>query len=105
MTMAIEHKMSTAQEKRTADRYRGSRTPGSGAGWKVKGDVRSDLFLIENKTRVSPRAASYTVKFTDLRDLTKRAILEERVPLLQFDLGGHPYVIMREEDLLGMFHD
>lgn len=65
-----------------------------------KADVRAKQFLIENKLRMDPIAKSYTAKAIELRDLTKRARSEGRVPLLQFDLAGHNYVILREDDFL-----
>lgn len=96
------HKQSKAQEKRTADRYRGSVNPGSGSGWVRKADVRTEGLLIENKLKMNPNAKSYSVKFTDLRDLTKRARSEGRIPVLQFDIGGHNYVVLVEDDFLEM---
>lgn len=93
-------KMSIAQEKRTADKYRGSRNAMSGAGWLRKADVRTADFMIENKLRMDPDAKSYSVKAVEMRDLVKRAILEGRIALLQFDLGGHNYVVLREDDFL-----
>lgn len=90
---------SRRQEDRTAKTYRGSRNAGSGSGWIRKNDVRSHDFLIENKTTGNK---SYTIKSTDLRDLVQRAILEDRVPILQFDLGGRSYVILTEDDFLEM---
>jgi hypothetical protein len=89
---------SRKQEKRTADTYRGSRNLASGAGWLRKNDVRAEHFLIENK--LTTNARSYSIKFTDLRDLQQRAIMEDRMPLLQFDLGGKRYVILTEDDFL-----
>jgi hypothetical protein len=100
--VSLSKKMSTAQEKRTAKTYGGTVNAMSGAGLWRKADVRSDHFLIENKLRMDPDAKSYSVKAVDLRDLTKRARLEGRVPLLQFDLGGHRYVVLNEDDFLDM---
>lgn len=91
-------KASRKQEARSADIYRGSRQPGSGAGWIRKNDVRTAEFLIENK--LTNNAKSYTVKFTDLRDLAKVALQEDRVPVLQFDLGGKHFVILQEDDFI-----
>ncbi len=93
-------KASRKQEERTAKTYRGSRNAGSGSGWIRKNDVRSEKFLIENK--LTTNAKSYTVKYLDLRDLEKRAILDNRVPVLQFDLGGKQFVILTEDDFLEM---
>jgi hypothetical protein len=96
-------KASRKQEARSADTYKGSRNAGSGSGWMRKNDVRSQDFLIENK--LTNNAKSYTVKFTDLRDLTVKAVLEDRTPVLQFDLGGKRYVILNEDDFLEMISD
>jgi hypothetical protein len=92
--------MSVAQEKRTADKYRGSRNVMSGAGWVRKADVRTEDFMIENKLKMNPEAKSYSIKALELRDLMKRARLEGRIGLLQFDLAGHSYVTLREDDFL-----
>jgi hypothetical protein len=96
-------KASRKQEARTANTYRGSRNAGSGSGWMRKNDVRSHDFLFENK--LTQNAKSYSVKYTDLRDLTTRAIMEDRTPVLQFDIGGKRYVILNEDDFLEMISE
>lgn len=96
-------KASTKQEKRTAQKYGGSRQPRSGAGWIKKNDVRADNFLIENKLTMNSK--TYTVKFDDLRALAANALKEDRVPVLQFDLGGKSFVILQEDDFLEMCGD
>lgn len=96
-------KASRKQEKRSADVYRGSRNSGSGNGWMRKNDVRSEHFLIENKLTTSVK--SITLKEVDLRELRQRAILEDRVPVLQFDLSGRNYVVLVEDDFLSMVND
>lgn len=100
--MTPEQKKSQKQEKRTAERYKGSVNAMSGAGWMRKADVRTEQFMIENKTRMNPEAKSYSIKKEDLRVLTKRARLEGRIPLLQFDLGTHNYVVLVEDDFLDL---
>ena len=80
MSRTEVQKKSDAQEKRTAKAYNGSRTPMSGAGWKVKADVRTEHFMIENKTKMSPTAKSYSIKSADLRELTIAATLQGRIP-------------------------
>jgi hypothetical protein len=100
--MSDSKKASVKQERRTAEKYKGSVNAMSGAGWMRKADVRSEDFLIENKLKMDPNAKSYSVKAVDLRDLTKRARLEGRIPLLQFDLAGHRYVVLVEDDFLEM---
>lgn len=100
MSRTDVQKKSDAQEKRTAEKYNGSKNIMSGAGWKRKNDVTTDRFLIENKTRMDINAKSYSVKAIDLRDLAKNAVVASRIPLLQFDLGGHSYVVLLEDDFI-----
>jgi len=93
-------KASRKQEDRTANRYKGSRNAGSGSGWLRKNDVRSDNLLIENK--LTENTKSYSIKFKELDELRQRAILDDRLPVLQFDLGGRNFVILNEDDFLAM---
>jgi len=94
---------SRAQEKRTAQQYRGSRTPMSGATWHSKNDVRSEHLLIENKR--TDNTSSITIKAKDLEELDRNAAQEGRAAVLQFDLNGREYVILRSgfaRELFGM---
>lgn len=72
----------------------------SGAGWVRKADVRTEDFMIENKLKVKADAKSYSMRAEDLTVLMKRARLEGRVGVMQVDLAGHSYVILREDDFL-----
>lgn len=96
-------KKSKKQEKRSADRYKGSRNIGSGNLWMRKNDVRASEYLIENKLTVGTK--SITLKEVDLRELRERAILEDRMPVLQFDLNGRSYVVLVEDDFLGLINE
>lgn len=89
-------KKSRKQEERSAKIYKGSRNAGSGSGWLRKNDVRSHDFLIENKLTTNMK--SYTIKHIDLKELNERAILQDRIPVLQFDLAGRHYVVLTEDD-------
>lgn len=91
-------KTSRKQEERTAGKYKGSRNAGSGSGWLRKNDVRSHDFLIENK--FTDNKKSYSIKSVELIELRERAILEDRTPVLQFDLNGRNYVILTEDDFI-----
>jgi len=93
-------KTSRKQEKRTADTYKGSRNAGSGSFWLRKNDVRSTEFLFENKFTTNTK--SITLKEVDLRELTERAIIEDRMPVLQFDLANRRYVVLVEDDFIEM---
>jgi hypothetical protein len=89
-------KASKKQELRSAKAYNGSRNAGSGSGWMRKNDVRTHDMLIENKLTYNEK--SYSIKSKELQELTQRAVLEDRLPVLQFDLGGRNYVILNEAD-------
>ena len=86
-------KRSIAQEKRVARQYNGSRTPMSGATWHSKNDVRTDELLIENKR--TDNTAGIRLKSKDLEELDKHAAQEGRSAVLQFDLNGKEYVVIR----------
>lgn len=96
-------KRSKKQENKTAGRYKGSRNAGSGAGWMRKNDVRSHEFLIENK--FTDNQKQYLVKIKDLIELEQRAILEDRVPVLQFEVQGKGFVILNENDFISIFYE
>lgn len=97
------NKKSVKQEKRTADSYKGSRNARSGAGWLRKNDVRAESLLIENK--LTTGKTQITIKVKDLTELQERAILEDRLPVLQFDVAGKRYVVLTEDDFLEMIHE
>ena len=97
------NKKSVKQEKRTANSYKGSRNARSGAGWLRKNDVRAESLLIENK--LTTGKTQITIKVKDLTELQERAILEDRLPVLQFDVAGKRYVVLTEDDFLEMIHE
>jgi hypothetical protein len=95
-------KKSRKQEKRTADRYKGSRNAGSGAGWMRKNDVRTDKLLIENK--FTDNVKGYSVKVKDMNELRKQALMEDRIPVLQIEIGGVRFITMYEDDFMEYFN-
>jgi Ulp1 family protease len=97
------NKKSLKQEQRSAGAYKGSRNAGSGSGWLRKNDVRSETLLIENKLTIGTK--SITIKEVDLRELRERAIIEDRIPVLQFDLNNRHYVVLIEDDFLAMIEE
>lgn len=94
------NKKSKRQEQRSAKSYNGSRNAGSGSGWLRKNDVRTADILIENK--FTTNETQITLKHKDLAELIERAILEDRLPVLQFDLHNRRYVVLTEDDFLEM---
>ena len=95
------NRRSKKQEERTADKYYGSRNIMSGAGWVRKNDVRTIDLLVENKFTDKK---SYSIKSEEMVKLARTAILEDRVPVLQVDLGGRSYVVLLEDDFLEMLN-
>lgn len=93
---------SQKQEKRLAKTMNGSVNAMSGAGWVRKADVRTDEYMVEAKTKMSPDAKTTTIRHSDLRDLSRRAYKEGRLPLYIFEFGPHSYVTMPEADFLDM---
>lgn len=102
MAVSDIHKRSKKQEERTAKKYDGSRNVMSGAGWVRKNDVRTIDLLIENKFTDKK---SFSIKAEEMVKLTRTAVLEDRVPVLQIDLGGRSYVVLVEDDFLAMVAD
>jgi hypothetical protein len=94
------NKTSKKQEQRSAKSYKGSRNAGSGSGWLRKNDVRTADILIENKFTTNTK--QITIKHKDLSELVERAIMEDRLPVLQFDLNNRRYVVLTEDDFLEM---
>lgn len=91
---------SRAQERKIAQRYGGTLNAGSGNG-RRKGDVREDDFLIECKRTDGKRSIS--IKHDDLRAISKHAAMDNRTPVLQFELNGESFVILHEADFRGFF--
>jgi hypothetical protein len=96
-------KRSQAQERRIAKSYGGSLNSGSGNGTFRKNDVRSERFLHEAKR--TDNKASITIRRTDLRDLTRNALMEGRIPVLHFQIDKDEYVILTEADFQEMTGD
>lgn len=71
--MTEQKRASLAQEERVAKLFNGKRTPQSGGGKFVLGDVISEDFLVECKTSVTVKD-SYSVK----REILKKADEQRR---------------------------
>jgi hypothetical protein len=95
-------KRSIRQEKDLAKKLDGSRNAMSGAGWVRKADVRTDEFLIEAKTTDNK---GYRLTLTELRELRKQAIMDDRTPVFVVDIQGHRYVVLEEDDWMELIED
>jgi membrane-bound lytic murein transglycosylase len=100
--MAEIHKRSKKQEDRIAGAYKGSRNVMSGAGWAKKADVRTHKFLIEAKTTENK---SYSLKLSELREIRRQALMDDRIPLFLVEIQGHNYVVMEDDDFQEMMDD
>lgn len=82
---------SQSQERRLARTLGGKVTPRSGAGWKVKGDVRTDDALLEAKWTGNKQL---TIKADVLEKAVNEAAAELRRPVVVFTVGGQDYVVL-----------
>lgn len=92
---------SRKQEDRLAKVLVGKRNAGSGAFWSRKGDVRSDLYLVEAKWTSK---ASMSIKASDLEKIVNEAVLDGRIPVFAFQLMGVSYITLLEDDFLELSH-
>lgn len=88
---------SKLQERRAADQYGGSVSPGSGNGWIRKADVRTPNYLIECKTTTKE---SYSIKKETWETLNKQAIVDGRIPVMIVDINGKTLMIADPEDFM-----
>lgn len=92
-------KLSDKQEKDTAKAFGGKVQPGSGSGWLHRQDVKADGYLIEDKRTGNK---SISIKTSDWEQLRKEAILSDRVPIMEIELGGRKYAMLLRDDLLDL---
>jgi len=89
-------KKSIKQEKQVAKEVGGRRQPMSGAGYH-KGDVKSELRLIETKFTGKK---SYALKRRDLEKIFYESICEEsEIPCFWLKMGKTNYCILLKDDL------
>ena len=93
MTKPLKLRRSQAQEKRSAERFGGTRQPMSGAG-SAKNDVRTERYLIENKRTDNTR--QITIKLSDIDGLAKNAALASREPLMNIEISGRHFILCEE---------
>jgi hypothetical protein len=83
--------VSARHESVTASALGGEVQRGSGATERHKGDVKTPVLLVENKTRLPDAkdgAKSLTVKGTWLEKITREAVAIGRDPALAFEIPG-----------------
>ena len=96
-------KKSKKQEEKIAKDIGGRTTPASGALWFSKADVRNDKYLIEAKFTDSNR---YPLKYTTWDKIRREAINDGlRIPVMQIDIQGSQYALLRVDDLEALAQD
>lgn len=101
-------KKSQKQEKTVAKNLNGRVTPASGALWGAKGDVRTDIFLIECKTTDK---SSYSLKASIWNKICDEAVADGlRLPLMIISVAGNEFAVIEAallEDYpqLPFYHD
>lgn len=96
-------KKSKKQEEKIAKDIGGRTTPGSGALWAFKGDVRNDKYLIEAKFTDSNK---YQLKYTTWDKIKREAINDGlRIPVMQIGIRGLQYALLRVDDLEALAQD
>ena len=96
-------KRSKKQEEKIAKDIGGRTTPASGALWAFKGDVRNDKYLIEAKFTDSNK---YQLKYTTWDKIKHEAINDGlRIPVMQIDIQGSQYALLRVDDLEALAQD
>lgn len=95
-------KKSLKQEQRTAKDFLGRTTPASGALANAKGDVKTDIFLIENKYTDKDK---YKLDITTWKKIEQEAIREGlRIPMMQIDIQDLELVVLDINDMLVCTH-
>ena len=83
------------QEKSVAKRRGGSRSGGSGSGWRRRNDVREDTVLWEMK---GTGKKQITIKASDLEGVRANAMLQGRIPAMHIEIDGRRWVVISEDD-------
>lgn len=78
-------------EKDTAVRLKGRRQPGSGNTLFAKGDVKTEKFLISNK---STEKKQFSLRLSDWVEIENQALKEGREPLMVISIAGFKVVVM-----------
>lgn len=90
------------QEKKDAKDFDGKRTLRSGGIWFMPGDVKTEEYLIENKTTDNK---SYSLKALVWKKIHKEAIKEGRKPLMLIQIQDVELVVLDRNDFLEMINE
>ena len=87
------------KEKKDEKLFNGKRTRGSGNQWSSKGDIQSEIFLIEDKS-TDKHSFSVTAKLWE--KIWEEAIQDGRIPLLSIQLNkdNKNLIVVDQRDFL-----
>lgn len=87
------------KEKKDAKDFGAKVTPRSGGLWFAKGDSKSEIYLIENKTSKHNR---FSITKQVWQKIEKEALLSQRLPMLsiQFSDEDIELVVMDKNDFI-----
>jgi hypothetical protein len=92
--MDARQRASRRQEKNIARTLGGRTVAGSGSGWAVKNDVRSDTWSVECKTTTKK---SYSLTNDALLTAEKNALLDFRTMAFAIEMCGRTWVVLAYE--------
>lgn len=97
MSRTVVQRLADRHERKSATAFGGKLTPASGAGWVHKGDHQTADEVIEckatGKTQITIKAEWLTKVFREATARLKR-------PIVEFQLAGEHYVVLRRHDYL-----
>jgi hypothetical protein len=87
------------KEQKDANSFRGRRTPRSGGLWFAKADVKSDTYLIENKTSAKE---SFSITSKLWEKINREALINSKIPLMSLEFGKKKIelIVMSKDDFL-----
>lgn len=91
------------KEKRDEKLFGGKRTIRSGGLWFNPGDLKTESFLLDQKTT---KHNSFSIKSETWKKIETEALMEQRMPCLSVELGdGTEFVVLSLIDFKSWFKD
>ncbi len=92
---------SKRSEKRCADIFKGRIQPASGSlpPAAFKGDVKSELFLIDDK---NTNLQSFGVKSSVFKKLRREAFMNDKKPMIRIEFQDITLCVLEQSDLLAL---
>ena len=85
------------KERRDTKLFSAKNMPRSGGFWNMKGDSKSDKYLIENKTTDKE---SFIISTKIWNKINREALLSQRIPIISLEMGKDKLelVVLDKED-------